>query len=82
MSQALQLDKPPFGESMSKSEKRSNPIVLKPGMTIGANAAEMDDEFLLPCFVQYPPVDLCLNPDSRGTVIDGRTGSGKTAILK
>jgi hypothetical protein len=24
-------------------------------MTIGANAAEMDNEFLLPCFVQYPP---------------------------
>jgi hypothetical protein len=67
---------------MSKSETRSNPIVLKPGMTIGANAAEMDDEFLLPCFVQYPPVDLCLSLDSRGTVIDGRTGSGKTAILK
>jgi hypothetical protein len=37
---------------MAKSEKRANPIQLKPGMTIGANAAEMDDEFLLPCFVQ------------------------------
>jgi hypothetical protein len=57
-------------------------IQLKPGMTIGANAAEMDDEFLLPCFVQYPPVTLCLDLNSRGTVIDGRTGSGKTAILK
>jgi hypothetical protein len=67
---------------MAKSEKRANPIQLKPGMTIGANAAEMDDEFLLPCFVHYPPVELCLDIKSRGTVIDGRTGSGKTAILK
>jgi hypothetical protein len=67
---------------MPKSEKLANPIQLKPGMTIGANAAEMDDEFLLPCFVHYPPVKVCLDLGSRGTVIDGRTGSGKTAILK
>jgi Cdc6-like AAA superfamily ATPase len=67
--------------SMAK-QKRTNPVVLKPGMTIGANAAEMDDEFLLQCFVHYPPVELCINMASRGMVIDGRTGSGKTAILK
>jgi Cdc6-like AAA superfamily ATPase len=66
---------------MAKSE-RTNPIILKAGMTIGANAAEMDDEFLLPCFVSYPAVTQCLDIASRGTVIDGRTGSGKTAILK
>lgn len=51
-------------------------------MSIGANAAELDDEFLLPCFVRYPPVEQCLNIESRGMVIEGRTGSGKTAILK
>jgi hypothetical protein len=67
---------------MAKTSKRTNPIVLKAGMTIGANAAEMDEEFLLPCFIQYPSVDQCLDLNSRGTVIDGRTGSGKTAILK
>jgi hypothetical protein len=42
----------------------------------------IDIEFLLPCFVRYPPVEVCLDLGSRGTVIDGRTGSGKTAILK
>jgi hypothetical protein len=67
---------------MAKPEKRTNPIILKPGMTIGANAAEMDDEFLLPCFVRHPAVTQCLDVSSRGTVVDGRTGSGKTAILK
>jgi hypothetical protein len=67
---------------MSKLEKRANPTVLKPGMSIGANAAEMDEDFLLSCFVQYPPVDLCIDLNSRGMVVDGRTGSGKTAILK
>jgi hypothetical protein len=51
-------------------------------MTIGANAAEMDEEFLLKCFVRYPAVEMCTNVASRGMVLDGRTGSGKTAILK
>jgi hypothetical protein len=67
---------------MAKAAKLSNPIVLRAGMTIGANAAERDDEFLLPCFVQYPPVTQCMDMSSRGTVIEGRTGSGKTALLK
>ena len=51
-------------------------------MSIGANAAELDDEFLLPCFIHHPPVAQCIGMNSRGMVIDGRTGSGKTAILK
>ncbi|WP_461348183.1 hypothetical protein [Bradyrhizobium sp. USDA 4451] len=51
-------------------------------MSIGTNAAEFDDDFLLPCFIHYPPVDLCLDVGSRGMVVDGRTGAGKTAILK
>ncbi|MCA1549962.1 hypothetical protein I6F36_24325 [Bradyrhizobium sp. BRP19] len=51
-------------------------------MSIGTNAAEFDDDFLLPCFVHYPPVDLCMNVASRGMVVNGRTGSGKTAILR
>ncbi len=67
---------------MAKAGKRTNPIILQAGMTIGTNAAEFDDDFLLPCFVQYPPVDLCMNVSSRGMVVDGRTGSGKTAILR
>lgn len=67
---------------MAKAGKRTNPIVLQAGMSIGTNAAEFDDDFLLPCFVHYPPVDLCMNVGSRGMVIDGRTGAGKTAILR
>jgi hypothetical protein len=69
-------------EKMAKAEKRTNQIILKAGMTIGASAAEMDDEFLLPCFVSCPAVTQCPDASSSGTVIDGRTGSGKTAILK
>jgi hypothetical protein len=71
-----------FTSAQMAKPKRTNPVILRPGMIIGANAAEMDEEFLLKCFVHYPPVDLCMNVESRGMVVDGRTGSGKTAILK
>jgi hypothetical protein len=67
---------------MAKAEKRTNQIIPKARMTIGTSAAEMDDEFLLPCFVSCPAVTQCLDVSSSRTVIDGDTGSGKPAILK
>jgi hypothetical protein len=67
---------------MAKAGRRTNPVILRAGMSIGTNAAEFDDDFLLPCFVHYPPVETGINVQSRGMVLDGRTGSGKTAILK
>jgi hypothetical protein len=69
-------------EIMAKAGRRTNPVILRAGMSIGTNAAEFDDDFLLPCFVHYPPVETGINVQSRGMVLDGRTGSGKTAILK
>lgn len=51
-------------------------------MSIGSGNAETDDEFLFDCFVHYPPVERCLNTQSPGMIVAGRTGSGKTAILR
>lgn len=67
---------------MAKPTKRSNPIVLKHGMSIGSNAAETDDEFVFDCFIRYPPVERCMDVQSPGMIIAGRTGAGKTAILR
>lgn len=67
---------------MAKPSKHTNPVILRAGMSIGTNAAEFDDDFLIPCFVHYPPVEIGMNIQSRGMVLDGRTGSGKTAILR
>lgn len=36
---------------MAKAGKKTNSIILQAGMSIGTNAAEFDDEFLLSCFV-------------------------------
>lgn len=60
----------------------SNPVILKQGMSVGSNNAESDDDFLFECFVTYPPVEECINLDSSKMIIAGRTGSGKTAILR
>jgi hypothetical protein len=67
---------------MAKSDKRRNPVLLQHGMSIGNNAAESDDEFLFDCFIHYPPVESCRDPRQPGMILGGRTGSGKTAILR
>lgn len=51
-------------------------------MSIGSNAAESDDAFLVPCFVHYPPVAQCKDVHSSGMILLGRTGAGKTAIIQ
>lgn len=69
------------GQPMSKA-KRVNPVILKAGMSIGPGNAESDDDLLFECFVTYPPVDEALKIASAGMILAGRTGSGKTAILR
>lgn len=64
------------------TRKIVNPVVLRRGAGIGTGNAETDDEFLFDCFVEYPPVDDCRRVGSPVMVVVGRTGSGKTAILR
>jgi len=49
---------------------------------IGNISAEQDDEFLLECFVDSPSLSKALDLNSSSKILAGRTGSGKTAILK
>lgn len=51
-------------------------------MTIGSNSAETDDDFLFDCFVRSSPVERCMDVHSPGMIVAGRTGAGKTAILR
>jgi hypothetical protein len=64
------------------TNKQINPIVLRRGAGIGTGNAETDDEFLFECFIEYPPVEDCRKPSSPVMIVAGRTGSGKTAILR
>ena len=65
-----------------KPIQQSNPVKLRQGMSIGTGNAESDDEFLFDCFIDYPAVDECIRLTSPGRIISGRTGSGKTAIIR
>ena len=67
---------------MAASKAATNHVIVRPGMTIGSVAAETDDEFLYECFIDHPAVVSCQNIKSAGMIAAGRTGSGKTAILK
>ena len=67
---------------MSKPGRHTNPIILRKGMTVGSANAESDDEFLFQCFVSHSAVNECTRSQSPGMIVSGRTGSGKTAILR
>lgn len=60
----------------------TNKIALRPGVHIGEPAAEDDSAFLSACFVDLPILRQLKDMDSSKCIILGRTGSGKTAILK
>lgn len=51
-------------------------------MTLGTGAAENDGDFLTECFVQTPEFQTLLDYSDRKMILLGRTGSGKTALLK
>jgi Trp operon repressor len=67
---------------MVKKSDTSNKIVLRRGISIGTGNAESDDEFLFDCFVDYPAAAEAARIGNAGMVLAGRTGSGKTAILR
>ncbi len=60
----------------------SNPIVLRPDANIGNNSAEADDEFLFRCFVDHPALSIITDLESAKLFISGRTGIGKTALIR
>lgn len=69
-------------ERMMAKATRKNPVVLRPGLSIGGIAAETDDEFLFECFLYHPAYAAVSKISSPSMLLAGRTGSGKTAIIR
>lgn len=65
---------------MGKAVKK--PIALNAGLTLGNNSAEADDDYLFECFIKTPAYEELTNFDSPKMIAAGRTGAGKTAILR
>ncbi len=59
-----------------------NGIIYRQGVHIGEISAEDDEVFLTECFVAQDFYSQLLDMDSSKSIILGRTGSGKTAVLK
>jgi len=59
----------------------SNKIVLKPGHKIGEACAEDDAYFLSKCFIAKHQLEQVVELDNNCSIILGRTGTGKTAVL-
>lgn len=57
-------------------------IVLRRDYHIGEPAAEDDDQFLSQCFVDIPVLEQVLDFDSPKSIILGRTGCGKSALIR
>ncbi len=57
-------------------------FVFKRAMSLGTGTAENDGEFLSACFVETPEFQTLLDFSDHKMILLGRTGSGKTALLK
>lgn len=68
---------------MSRSNRKSsNPLILRPDANIGNSSAEADDEFLFDCFFDHPSLSVLNDVSSSKLFASGRTGIGKTALLR
>lgn len=59
----------------------SNPIVIKRGLRIGDLDAETDTDLLSSCFVDNGELSLLLDVKKPESIVVGRTGAGKSALL-
>lgn len=57
-------------------------FLLRRNMNIGTGMAENDGEFLKKCFLETPEYETLLDFEDKKMILLGRTGSGKTALLK
>ncbi len=57
-------------------------IVLNRSMNLGTGMAENDNDFLTKCFLETPEYKTLIDFDDKKTILLGRTGSGKTALIK
>ncbi len=69
-----------MGVGLSKTS--DDLFIYKPNSKIGSLSAEEDQKFLNECFVELPCLEAILDPSDPTSILLGRTGSGKSAIVQ
>lgn len=79
----------PHSKSKMHSENISSPIDSRTSRfrfrqrdKIGVNSAEEDEQYLKECFIETGDYEALVDLNNPARILLGRTGSGKTAILK
>jgi hypothetical protein len=72
----------PNNTEMVPRKSTANKVQFRSDTRIGNIAAEHDDSFLFECFIDNPAVAAVADLEAPGMILSGRTGSGKTAILR
>jgi hypothetical protein len=67
---------------MQKPKKLSPKVRIRGNLDIGKAAAEHDEQFLYECFIDTGHYYSAIDKDDARFLVVGRTGSGKTALLK
>ncbi len=62
--------------------KKGSGFKLKKHLTLGAMSAENDGKYLSDCFIDTGDYDALVDTDDDRSIILGRTGSGKSALLE
>lgn len=67
---------------MKKNGRQRDRSVIARNLSIGAIAAENDDNYLFDCFIHLPIFAEITDLSNSKSILLGRTGCGKTAILR
>lgn len=59
----------------------SNPVVIRQNFKIGELDAESDIQLLESCFIDSGYLSKLLDPQDTSSIVIGRTGAGKSALL-
>jgi hypothetical protein len=60
---------------------QSKHFIFRSNQTIGAAAAELDENYLRECFVDTGTLDILLDCEDHRSILVGRTGAGKSALI-
>ena len=71
-----------MAKKKSSSKKSSSNIVFRKHDHIGAYDAIEDQEFLQNCFIDTGDYEIMTNTSDHRSILLGRTGSGKTALIE